>query len=56
VPRLADTRLVAISGYAQDADRQRAFASGFVEHLAKPIHLDRVLECIEVFSPPGPSV
>jgi PAS domain S-box-containing protein len=50
LPALAHTRLVAISGYAQDDDRQRALASGFVEHLAKPLHFDRVLECIE-----GPS-
>ena len=47
VPSLAHTPLVAITGYAREDDRQRAFASGFSEHLAKPLRLDRVLECIE---------
>jgi PAS domain S-box-containing protein len=47
LPRLVHTPLVAITGYAQDDDRQRALASGFSEHLAKPLHVDRVLECIE---------
>jgi signal transduction histidine kinase/CheY-like chemotaxis protein len=47
VPSLAHTLLVALSGYARDDDRQRALASGFVEHLAKPVHLDRILACIE---------
>jgi CheY-like chemotaxis protein len=51
VPNLAQTCLIAISGYAQDDDRQRALSSGFVEHLAKPVDLDRVLECIERVSP-----
>jgi signal transduction histidine kinase/GAF domain-containing protein/ActR/RegA family two-component response regulator len=50
-PTLEHVRLIAISGYAQDDDRKRALASGFVEHLAKPVHLARVLECIEAFSP-----
>jgi CheY-like chemotaxis protein len=47
VPSLARTSLVAITGYAQEDDRQRALASGFGEHLTKPLHLDRVLECME---------
>jgi CheY-like chemotaxis protein len=29
-------RLVALSGYAQPEDRQRAFEAGFEAHLAKP--------------------
>jgi CheY-like chemotaxis protein len=47
VPSLAHTPLVAITGYAQDDDRQRALASGFAAHLTKPIHLDGLLSCIE---------
>jgi CheY-like chemotaxis protein len=46
VPSLEQTPLVAITGYAQRDDRLRALASGFGEHLAKPLELDRVLECI----------
>ena len=51
VPRLTHTPLVAITSYAQEDDRRRALASGFSDHLAKPLHLDRVLECIESLSP-----
>jgi signal transduction histidine kinase/CheY-like chemotaxis protein len=47
VPTLERTSLVAITGYAQDNDRQRALASGFAEHLTKPILLHRVLACID---------
>jgi CheY-like chemotaxis protein len=47
IPKLSQTPLVAITGYAQDADRKRALVSGFDEHLAKPIQLERVLECID---------
>jgi signal transduction histidine kinase/ActR/RegA family two-component response regulator len=48
---LATTPLVAVTGYAQDDDRQRALASGFNEHLAKPLAPERVLECIERLCP-----
>ena len=53
VPNLVHTPLVAITGYAQDDDRKRALASGFSEHLAKPLNFNRVLECIESLSPPN---
>jgi CheY-like chemotaxis protein len=49
-PGLAQTPLVAITGYAQDGDRQRALASGFVEHIAKPVDFEDVLACIERFA------
>lgn len=51
VPALAMTPLVAITGYAGNDDRQRALASGFTEHLAKPVRSERVLECIERLCP-----
>jgi PAS domain S-box-containing protein len=51
IPGLAQTPLVAITGYAQADDRKRALASGFSEHLAKPLDFGRVLECIESLSP-----
>jgi signal transduction histidine kinase/ActR/RegA family two-component response regulator len=51
VTSLVHTPLVAITGYAQADDRHRALASGFNEHLAKPLDVDRVLECIERLSP-----
>jgi CheY-like chemotaxis protein/anti-sigma regulatory factor (Ser/Thr protein kinase) len=51
IPALKATPLVAVTGYAQEDDRQRAFASGFTEHLAKPLTPDRVLGCIERLCP-----
>jgi signal transduction histidine kinase/CheY-like chemotaxis protein len=51
IPSLSTVPLVAVTGYAQDGDRQRAFASGFTEHLAKPLTPDRVLGCIERLCP-----
>jgi CheY-like chemotaxis protein/two-component sensor histidine kinase len=51
IPALKSTPLVAVTGYAQEDDRQRAFASGFTEHLAKPLTPDRVLGCIERLCP-----
>jgi signal transduction histidine kinase len=36
-PANADVQLVAITGYGQHADRERARAAGFVEHLVKPL-------------------
>jgi CheY-like chemotaxis protein len=43
IPRLKSTRLVALTGYGQMEDRERAFAAGFDEHLVKPVGLE-VLE------------
>ncbi|BDG07288.1 PAS domain-containing hybrid sensor histidine kinase/response regulator [Anaeromyxobacter paludicola] len=41
-PALQDVRLVALSGYAQPDDRERARAAGFVAHIAKPADLDEL--------------
>jgi PAS domain S-box-containing protein len=38
----ATVRLVALTGYGQDADRARSRAAGFDEHLVKPIELERL--------------
>lgn len=35
-PRFSTIRLVAVTGYAQPEDVQRAVEAGFVEHIAKP--------------------
>jgi CheY-like chemotaxis protein len=45
--RLANVRLVAVTGYGQDSDRERAVAAGFDEHVVKPLtleHLHRLLQ------------
>jgi PAS domain S-box-containing protein len=41
-PRLSRTRLVAVTGYGQERDRQRARAAGFVAHLVKPVELNEL--------------
>jgi CheY-like chemotaxis protein/nitrogen-specific signal transduction histidine kinase len=53
LPALRGVPLVAVTGYAQDNDRQRALDNGFTEHLAKPLEPVRVLECIERLRPAG---
>jgi signal transduction histidine kinase len=36
-------RLIALSGYGQEKDRQRAFEAGFDDHLLKPVDPSRLL-------------
>jgi PAS domain S-box-containing protein len=36
---LRDARLIAVTGYGQPADKQRAIAAGFHHHLVKPVDL-----------------
>ena len=37
-----DTRIVALTGYGSEADRQRALEAGFDEHLVKPVSHDQL--------------
>jgi two-component system, sensor histidine kinase len=37
------SRLIALSGYGQEKDRQRAFEAGFDDHLLKPVDPARLL-------------
>ena len=39
-PALEGTLLVALTGYGQDEDRQRAHQAGFDRHFTKPVNLD----------------
>ena len=39
-------RLVAVTGYGQESDRQRAREAGFDRHLVKPVELSRLAELI----------
>ena len=43
---VATTPMIAISGYAQDTDRELARAAGFVHHLAKPVDFDELAALI----------
>jgi CheY-like chemotaxis protein len=38
--------LVAITGWGQQSDRQRAAEAGFDNHLVKPVELEQVLPLI----------
>jgi CheY-like chemotaxis protein len=42
MPGLATIGLVAVTGYGQASDRQRAKEAGFQHHLVKPINLDEL--------------
>jgi signal transduction histidine kinase/ActR/RegA family two-component response regulator len=38
MPELAHAMLVAVTGYGQEEDKQKAFAAGFDHHLVKPVN------------------
>ena len=40
-------RLVAITGYGQDKDRERSRRAGFEQHLVKPLDLAKIERAIE---------
>ena len=41
-----DCRLIALTGYGQSKDRERALAAGFSAHLVKPVRVNDLLEMI----------
>ena len=49
--RGAELRLVAISGYGQPLDRQRAQAAGFDAHLVKPVDTDHLRTVLAELTP-----
>ncbi len=53
--RLGDRmpRLIALTGYAQASDRDRAMENGFHAHFAKPVDLDQLVAAIEAMFPPA---
>jgi len=40
-------RLIAITGYGQQSDRDRSREAGFHEHLVKPVKMDELRELLE---------
>lgn len=40
-------RLIALTGYGQDADRRQALDAGFDEHLVKPVDIPQLLRCVD---------
>jgi CheY-like chemotaxis protein len=49
------SRLIALSGYGQQKDRQQAFEAGFDEHLLKPVDPQRLLAVLVEARPPARS-
>ncbi len=51
-PRLAGTRVIALTGYGQLTDRERSRSAGFERHLVKPIDFEQLVAILE--APPAP--
>ena len=50
MPECANTVLVALTGYGQPEDRERALQAGFTYHVVKPIGLDTLTSIFEAAS------
>jgi CheY-like chemotaxis protein len=46
LPVGANMRLIALTGYGRDHDRQRSQAAGFSHHLVKPVDFNALLELV----------
>ncbi|MBC3920953.1 response regulator [Undibacterium sp. CY18W] len=46
LPAMADTMLVAITGYGHDIDRQKSSAAGFDHHMVKPVDMDALMRLL----------
>lgn len=46
-PTLAGMRLIALTGYGQESDRERSHQAGFVHHLAKPVAADALVRLVD---------
>ena len=49
-----DIRLVALTGYGEPEDRDRATAAGFDLHLVKPVHPDKLAQALAELCKPSP--
>jgi CheY-like chemotaxis protein len=49
---LAELRLIAITGYGNEADRRRSQAAGFRAHLVKPVELAKLEDTLTVMALP----
>jgi CheY-like chemotaxis protein len=45
-PETGKAVLIAVTGYGQEQDRQRAFEAGFSYHLVKPVDMDKLAEVL----------
>ena len=49
-PQTKDVRLIAMTGYGQDSDRQRSKEAGFDRHLVKPVDPQKLQELLTTLS------
>jgi predicted ATPase/signal transduction histidine kinase/CheY-like chemotaxis protein len=49
----AEVKLVAITGYGQESDRERARRTGFDAHLTKPVNVEALAKLVEALSGAG---
>jgi CheY-like chemotaxis protein/anti-sigma regulatory factor (Ser/Thr protein kinase) len=54
VPALEGVRLVAVTGYATDEDRERALEAGFDTHLSKPVSYEQLVRRLPQLGPRPP--
>ena len=50
LPNISDTYMVAMSGYGQLSDRRLSKASGFNEHMVKPVDISKLKDFFERLS------
>ena len=50
-PETAPARLVAVTGYGRDEDRQLSREAGFEQHLVKPVSPEVLREVLTAFAP-----
>jgi len=48
-----ELKLVAITGYGQESDRERSRSAGFDAHLVKPVDMDALEDLLRVLSTPS---
>lgn len=46
-PHCSKTLMIALTGYGQDEDRQRALQAGFDDHFVKPLNFERLKQIIQ---------
>lgn len=55
LPQMREVKIIAMTGYGQDSDRQLAREAGFDSHLTKPVDFMKVQELLgELAKPPDP--
>jgi two-component system CheB/CheR fusion protein len=52
LPCTATARIVALSGYGQDADKLRSARAGFDDHLVKPVEPETLEEIVDALTEP----